>query len=124
MSTKSKLTLVGFITREDAVASFPNEVRTVQEVEDFEFAGTPREWEFERLKQFITGEQPKLTYRDVAAQVGMSEAAIKSSVHRLRQRFGALLREAIAETVGTPDEVDDEVRHLLGVIAPWGPSSS
>jgi hypothetical protein len=45
-------------------------------------------------------------------------------VHRLRQRFGALLREAIAETVATPDEVDDEVRHLLGVIAPWGPSRS
>jgi RNA polymerase sigma-70 factor (ECF subfamily) len=50
----------------------------------------------------------------------MSEAAIKTAVHRLRQRFGALLREEIAGTVSSPDQVDDEVRHLLAV-APWGP---
>ena len=50
----------------------------------------------------------------------MSEAAVKGSVHRLRQRFGTLLREEIATTVAQPEEVDDEVRHLLGSIAPWG----
>ena len=54
----------------------------------------------------------------------MTEAAVKMSVHRLRQRFGALLRQEIAETVARPDDVDDEVRHLLGVIAPWGPKVS
>ena len=45
---------------------------------------------------------------------------MKASVHRLRQRFGQLLRAEIAETVSSPDDVDDEVKHLLGVIAPWG----
>jgi RNA polymerase sigma-70 factor (ECF subfamily) len=44
---------------------------------------------------------------------------VKASVHRLRQRFGRLLREEIAQTVASPSEVDDEVKHLLGVIAPW-----
>jgi RNA polymerase sigma-70 factor (ECF subfamily) len=79
-----------------------------------------REKEFGRLKGLLTGEQPKVPYRDVAAELGTSEAAVKASVHRLRQRFGTLLREAIAETVASPQEVDDEVRHLLGTIAPWG----
>jgi hypothetical protein len=37
-------------------------------------------------------------------------------VHRLRQRFGGLLRQEIAETV-SPNEVDDEMRHLLRVLA-------
>jgi RNA polymerase sigma-70 factor (ECF subfamily) len=85
-----------------------------------ELAAAGREKEFERLKGFLTGEQPKVPYRDVAAELGTSEGAVKTSVHRLRQRFGALLREAIAETVASPNEVDDEVRHLLGTIAPWG----
>ena len=78
-----------------------------------------REQEFERLKPFLTGEEPKTPYRHVAAGLRMSESAVKSSVHRLRLRFGSALRDAIAETVADPNEVDDEVRHLLGVLAPW-----
>jgi RNA polymerase sigma-70 factor (ECF subfamily) len=80
--------------------------------------------EFDRLKGFLTGEEPKRPYREVATELSTTEAAIKTSVHRLRQRFGALLRQEIAETVARPDEVDDEVRYLLGVIAPWGPKAS
>ena len=83
-----------------------------------------RENEFERLKGFLTGQQPKVPYSDVADQLGMSEAAVKTAVHRLRQRFGRSLREEIGATVSSPEEVDDEVRHLLGVIAPWGPPPS
>jgi RNA polymerase sigma factor (sigma-70 family) len=86
-----------------------------------EFKGESREREFERLKGFLTGEEPRVPYREVAAALSTSEAAVKTSVHRLRQRFGHLLRREIAETVAGPEDVDDEVRHLLGVIAPWGP---
>jgi RNA polymerase sigma factor (sigma-70 family) len=76
--------------------------------------------EFARLEGFLTGEQAKAPYREVATELGTTEAAVKASVHRLRQRFGQLLRAEIAETVSSPDDVDDEVKHLLGVIAPWG----
>lgn len=55
---------------------------------------------------------------EVAAELGTSEGAVKSSIHRLRQRFGQLLRAEIGETVSRPEDVDDEVKHLLGVIAP------
>lgn len=52
-------------------------------------------------------------YAESAARLGMTENAVKVAVHRLRQRFGELLREEIAETVSTPEEVDDEVRTLF-----------
>jgi RNA polymerase sigma-70 factor (ECF subfamily) len=38
-------------------------------------------------------------------------------VHRLRQRYRALLRETIADTVSTPDEVEDELRYLFRTLA-------
>jgi RNA polymerase sigma-70 factor (ECF subfamily) len=49
----------------------------------------------------------------------MTETALKAAVHRLRQRYGRLLREEIAETVTSPVEVDEELRHLLEVVRPW-----
>ena len=58
-------------------------------------------------------------YREVAAELGTSESVVKTTVHRLRERFGVVLRAEIADTVSSPDQVDDEVKHLLGVIAPW-----
>jgi RNA polymerase sigma-70 factor (ECF subfamily) len=38
-------------------------------------------------------------------------------MHRLRQRYRRYLKEAIADTVATPDEVDDEIRYLLRALA-------
>jgi RNA polymerase sigma-70 factor (ECF subfamily) len=73
--------------------------------------------EFEKLKGFLTGDGPKVPYRQVALDLRTSEEAVKTSVHRLRQRFGTLLRHEIAETVSTPEEIDDEVRHLLRKLA-------
>ena len=58
-------------------------------------------------------------YREVAAELGTSESVVKTTVHRLRERFGVVLRAEIADTVSSPDQIDDEVKHLLGVIAPW-----
>jgi RNA polymerase sigma-70 factor (ECF subfamily) len=42
---------------------------------------------------------------------------MKSAVHRLRRRYRQLLREEIANTVASPDEVDDELRHLFSVLS-------
>jgi RNA polymerase sigma-70 factor (ECF subfamily) len=38
---------------------------------------------------------------------------VKVSVHRLRRRFGELVREQIERTVANPKEVDDEIRELF-----------
>jgi RNA polymerase sigma-70 factor (ECF subfamily) len=73
---------------------------------------------FERLKPCLTGTE-HASYGEVAAFLGLTEGAVKAAVHRLRQSYGRLLREEIAQTVADPAEVDDELRHLLAVIQPW-----
>lgn len=47
----------------------------------------------------------------------MSEGAVKTTVHRLRRRFGHQLRNEIADTVANHSDVDPELRHLLEVVA-------
>jgi len=77
---------------------------------------------FRQLQPFLTGEGPRQHYREVAGNLGRNETAIKSAVHRLRRRYGAILREEIAATLADPDaqaQVDAELRHLLAVVQPW-----
>jgi RNA polymerase sigma-70 factor (ECF subfamily) len=50
-----------------------------------------------------------------AEKLGMSEGTARVAVHRLRKRFRELLREHVAATVGSEADVDDELRHLLGL---------
>ena len=71
---------------------------------------------FDRLQQFLTGQEPHASYRDIAAELGMTEDAVKAAVHRLRRQLGRVLRDQIAETVASDGEVDDEVRYLLRTI--------
>ena len=82
--------------------------------EEFENAG--KRDLFERLKGFVWGEKSGLSYAAMAEQLGMTEGAVKVAVHRLRQRYGELLRAEIAQTVATPAEVEEELRYLVSVI--------
>ena len=67
---------------------------------------------FETLKDYVWGERSGVSCAELGRQLGMSEEAVKKAVQRLRQRFAQLLREQIAETVNTPAELEDEIRHL------------
>jgi RNA polymerase sigma-70 factor (ECF subfamily) len=74
---------------------------------------------FARLQPFLSGTSSSAqTYRQVATELGMSESAVKVAVHRLRERFGRVLRDEIAGTLADPTEVDEEIRYLLSVIRP------
>lgn len=68
---------------------------------------------FGRLKSYLTGQEPHTPYRELGLEIGKSENAIKNRVHRLRRRWGQLLREEVARTVAEETEVDAELRHLL-----------
>ena len=46
----------------------------------------------------------------------MTENAVRQAFHRFRQRYQSLLREEIANTVATPGDIEDELRHLIAVI--------
>jgi RNA polymerase sigma-70 factor (ECF subfamily) len=73
---------------------------------------------FEELQGFLPNGQGTGTVSraELAARRGVSVGAIDAAVHRLRQRFGALLREQVARTVASDAEVDDEIRHLMSVL--------
>jgi RNA polymerase sigma factor (sigma-70 family) len=83
-----------------------------------EFAGRGRLPQFDRLKAYLGGDAGTVPYRELAAELGMTEGAVKVSVHRLRRRCGELLREAIARTVVGPDEVDEELQDLFNAVGP------
>ena len=72
---------------------------------------------FETLKDFQPRETGAPSYAEIGARFGMTEAAVKSAVQRMRQRQRELLREEIANTVMSPGEIDDEIRHLRQVLA-------
>ena len=68
---------------------------------------------FERLRGYLVDAGPGSSYREAAAELGMTEDAVKSAVYRLRQRFAEILREEIGHTVQAPADVDEEIRHLM-----------
>lgn len=69
------------------------------------------------LLPYLTDSTDLKPYRAVAADLGLSEGAVKVAVHRLRQRYGAVLRIEVAETVAGEDEVDAEMRELLRAVS-------
>ena len=71
---------------------------------------------FERLKVFVWGDKSTLSYAMMAEQLGMTEDAVKVAVHRMRQRYGELLRAEVAQTVTTAAEVEQELRYLSSVV--------
>ena len=56
-------------------------------------------------------------YATLASALNMSEGAVRVAVHRLRERYRNRLKAEVAQTVATPAEVDDELRHLFRVLA-------
>ena len=70
---------------------------------------------FAAVEEGIAGE-PARPYAEVAEQLGMTEGAVKTAMHRLRRRYREFLREQIAETVSDPSLVDDEIRDLFAAL--------
>jgi len=76
-----------------------------------------KEKAFERLRGCLTGADASLPYADLAAELDMTVTAVKMAVHRLRKRYGELLRVEIAQTVARPQDVDEEIRYLIAIAA-------
>lgn len=71
---------------------------------------------FECVSRCSEDNEINLNYADLAAHLGMSLAAYKSAVSRMRQRYGQFVREEIAQTVTTSKEVDAEIIYLMQII--------
>jgi len=81
-----------------------------------EYQGPEQARRFTELKCFLTEAQMADSYATVAARLEMGEGAVKSAIHRLRQRYRELFRAEIASTVATSAEVDEEIRYLFTVL--------
>jgi len=72
---------------------------------------------FERLRPYLDGAESLESYGTLASSEGLEPGAVKVQVHRMRRRFGELLRQEVARTVSHPGEIDGELRHLLAAVA-------
>ena len=72
--------------------------------------------QFAALQPYLTGYEPQLSYAVTASALEMSDAAVKVAVHRLRTKFRDVVREEIAQTVASPADIEDELRHLWSAV--------
>ena len=72
---------------------------------------------FEILADSLPGGPGLQPYAEIAVLAGVSESQIKLEVHRLRRRFANELRGEVAATLADPEELEDELRHLLRIMA-------
>lgn len=76
-----------------------------------------RDGAFRHLRELAFGEPDQGRYEQVAGDLATTEVALRVAVHRLRRQFGVVLREVIAETVETDEEIEGELRYLLAVVS-------
>jgi RNA polymerase sigma factor (sigma-70 family) len=72
---------------------------------------------FEKLKPCLTADSSRIPYAPLAAELDMSEGALRVAVHRLRKRYRGLLTDEIARTLASPEAVEDEMQALFAVLA-------
>jgi RNA polymerase sigma-70 factor (ECF subfamily) len=82
--------------------------------EEFVAAGKTRE--FDLLKIFLSTLTSDGAYDAVAVDLGLAVDAVAVKVHRLRQRYGELIRAEIAHTVASPADIEEELRHLFDAV--------
>jgi RNA polymerase sigma-70 factor (ECF subfamily) len=80
-----------------------------------EFSTAGKQERYQQLHPLLSGESSG-SYRDAAAALGLTENAVMVAVHRLRQRFRELLREEIAQTLCSPEQIDDEIQDLFAAL--------
>lgn len=81
-----------------------------------EFAAAGKTREFDHLKIFLSTLTGDGGYDAVAAELAMPVATVGVKVHRLRQRYGELIRAEIAHTVASPADIEEEMEHLFDAV--------
>jgi RNA polymerase sigma-70 factor (ECF subfamily) len=81
-----------------------------------EFACAGKEQLFEALKGTLTGDGTAEPYARIGQNLGLNEQAVKTAAYRLRRRYQELIRAEVAQTVASPEEVEDELRGLFAAV--------
>ena len=83
--------------------------------EEFELSG--RTALFDGLKGFLVGDDLPMSYAAAALELRITGGAAKMTVTRMRQRFRAIVRQEIAETVATPDQFEWELQAFVEALS-------
>jgi RNA polymerase sigma-70 factor (ECF subfamily) len=81
-----------------------------------EFVAAEKGERFDRLKVFLEDGTEAGDYAAVGMELGMAANTVAAAVHRLRQRYRELVRAEIANTVASPDDIKEEMRHLVAAL--------
>jgi RNA polymerase sigma-70 factor (ECF subfamily) len=73
---------------------------------------------FSLLRPHLMGEPEAIPYAQIASKLNMTVGAVKVTAHRLRGRYGQLLRREVANTLSDPKDADQEIRHLIASLKP------
>ena len=84
---------------------------------EVEFTSMNKQAHFAVLRTYIGGHRANIPYQDIAAELNMTEGAVKVAVHRLRMRYRELLRNEIAQTVADEEQIDEEIKELFVALA-------
>lgn len=72
---------------------------------------------FSKLKPWLAGDAPECSQAEAGRALGLSESAVKVTVHRMRQRYAQMVREEIAQTLRDPALAGEEIGHLLAALS-------
>lgn len=78
--------------------------------------GSEKPDQFEMLKAHLTGGRAERGFAQTAAALGISEGAARVRALRMRRHFRELVYDEVAHTVSTPEEIENEIRHLLSAL--------
>ena len=82
-----------------------------------EYAASGRGAIFEKLKGELTSAAERPPHAEIGRELGLTPGAVKVAAHRLRQRFGEVLRAEIAETLARPEDIEEEIQHLFQALS-------
>jgi RNA polymerase sigma factor (sigma-70 family) len=71
---------------------------------------------FAAIRGVLSDELGDGVYGSIGERLGMTEGAVRVAVHRLRRRYGELLRAEVAQTVGSAAEAEEEFAYLVQVL--------
>jgi DNA-directed RNA polymerase specialized sigma24 family protein len=86
--------------------------RTMAQLQQ-EYSVSGRAELFEVLRPCLAKEHSAAPYAEIAGRLKLTDAAVKMAVRRLRLRYREILQHEIAQTVATPEEIEEEIRHLF-----------
>lgn len=82
-----------------------------------EYRAAGNERLFQRLRGYLTMDDTTGTHAEAASDLGMTPAAVKVAVHRLRRRYRDALRRVVAESVDSEEDIEDEIRDLMKTVS-------